>query len=55
MKEAVYIKQANRMAAFASQLAQAVEDNDNDQIMLNIGRVHGAAEVMKETIDASTN
>lgn len=45
--EKTAVEQATRMAEFATQLANAVIAGDNNMIALNVGRVHGASDVMK--------
>ena len=42
------ISEANRVSEFAIKLANAVQDNDKDGTMLNIGRVHGSCDRLKD-------
>ncbi len=43
------VHQAKRMAEFATKLANAVIAGDKNMIALNVGRVHGASDVMKKS------
>jgi hypothetical protein len=47
------IAEANRVSGFAIKLAEAVQRNDNDGTMLNIGRVHGSCDKLKAVCNES--
>jgi hypothetical protein len=45
--------EASRVSDFAIKLAESVQANDEDGTMLNIGRVHGSCDRLKDACNAT--